>query len=72
MSRQTGTVVGEVKFREGDGIELAIPRGPCEIVRSNLDATISWTDGASHGSTAIPLADLSRHLETGALVLDEP
>jgi hypothetical protein len=71
MSKQQARVVGDVTYREGDGVEMSIPHGPCEIVRDELDATISWTQGATRGSTAIPLSDLSRYLESGDLVLDE-
>ena len=70
MSKQQGGVVGEVVYREGDGAGMTIPLGPCEVERTELDATISWTDGPTHGSTAVPLGDLARYLETGALVLD--
>jgi len=69
MAKHQGRVVGDVGYREGDGVEMKIPRGAVEIVRTPLDATISWVDGATHGSTAIPLADLKRYVDTGALVL---
>ena len=69
MSKQQARVVGDVSFREGDGVEMMVPRGPCEVTRDELDATITWTDGATHGSTAIPNADLERYLKSGALVL---
>ena len=69
MAKHQGRVVGDVTYREGDGVEMKIPRGAVEIVRTPLDATISWVDGATHGSTAIPLADLARHVDSGALVI---
>jgi hypothetical protein len=69
MAKHQGRVVGDVTYREGDGVEIKIPRGEVEIVRTPLDATISWTDGATRGSTAIPLADLKRYVDSGALVV---
>jgi hypothetical protein len=69
MAKHQGRVVGDVTYREGDGVEMKIPRGAVEVDRTPLDATISWTDGATRGSTAIPLADLKRHVDSGALVI---
>ncbi len=67
---QQARIVGKVEYREGDGPNIAIRPGRCEVVLSELDATISWTDGESHGSAAMPLADFRRHLATGALQFD--
>jgi hypothetical protein len=70
MAIQQARVVGDVSFREGDGVAMPIPRGPCEVTRDELDATISWTENATHGSTAMPLAELERYVKSGALVLE--
>jgi hypothetical protein len=32
-----------------------------------LDATISWTDGDSHGSAAMPIADFRRYIASKAI-----
>ncbi|CAN5879235.1 hypothetical protein BH11PSE8_BH11PSE8_27680 [soil metagenome] len=69
MSKLQATVVGEVMYREGDGIEMTIPLGACEIDRTALDATLTWADGDSHGAAAIPLSELDRFIQTGALVI---
>lgn len=50
-------ITGKVEYREGDGANIAIRPGPCEVVETALNATISWTDGESHGSAAMPIAD---------------
>lgn len=71
MSQLAHIVVGKVEYREGDGINILIPLGPCEIELTALDATISWTDGDSHGSAAIPVSDYKRHLLNKVLVLAE-
>jgi len=60
-------VNGKIEYREGDGMNLAIPKGPCEIDVTVLDVTISWVDGETHGSTAIPIADFRRHVASKAI-----
>lgn len=66
---QRACISGTVEYREGDGANIKIRPGPCEVVETALDATISWTDGDSRGSAAMPLADYRRHLSTGAIRL---
>jgi len=69
MASKQGRIVGEVTYREGDGTELVIRPGPCEITVTNLDVTIGWTDGDTRGSTAMPLAEYTRYLTSGAIEL---
>ena len=71
MSKKQGRIVGNVTYREGDGQAIVIPPGPCEIVVTNLDVTISWIDGDTHGATALPLAEYTRYVTTGAIVLTD-
>jgi hypothetical protein len=68
MSTKQGRIVGRVTYREGDGAEIVIPPGACEITVTNLDVTISWTDGDTHGSTALPLAEYTRYVTNGRIV----
>lgn len=70
MANQRGQVKGKVTYREGDGVEIEVPRGPCEIEVTDLDVTLAWVDGATHGSTAIPLPDYERYVASGALVVE--
>lgn len=70
MARHQGRVLGAVAYREGDGVSIDIPRGPCEIEVTELDVTLTWADGDTHGSAAIPLADYARYVSTGALKVD--
>ncbi len=70
MAQQQARVRGRLTYREGDGIEMEIPPGPCEVEVTELDATLSWVDGETHGAAAIPLADYRRYLAEGHLVLD--
>ena len=70
MSIKQGRIVGQVTYREGDGPEIVIPLGPCEITVTALDVTVSWTDGDTRGSTALPLAEYTRYVTSGAIELD--
>ncbi len=68
MTRQAH-IKGKVEFREGDGASLTIPVGPCEIEETALDATISWGDGETRGSTAIPIDVYRHYVSSGAIEL---
>jgi len=70
MTRVTGHVKGKLCFREGDGVLMEIPLGPCEIAIEELDVTLTWVDDAVHGSTAIPKSDFERHVADGVLSLE--
>jgi len=65
-------ITGLVEYREGEGARIAIRQGPCDVQVTALDATISWVDGDSHGSTAIPIADFMLLLQSQAIQYDEP
>jgi hypothetical protein len=71
MAKKRGRIVGPMTYREGDGVEITIRQGPCEIDETALDVTLTWTDGDTHGSTAIPLADYKRYVSTGVLAVDD-
>ncbi len=70
--RKPARITGTVEYREGDGANITIRKGPCEIEESTLDVTISWTDADSHGSAAIPLGDYKRYVASKAIQLDAP
>jgi hypothetical protein len=63
-------ITGLVEYREGDGANITIRPGPCEVDETALDATISWTDGDSHGSAAIPISDYRRYLASSVIQVD--
>jgi len=67
---QTATVVGKVEYRQGDGANAPIRRGPIDVETTQTDATLSWTDGESHANAAIPLADFKRYLADGAIKMN--
>ena len=62
-------IVGKVTYREGDGPTIVIRPGPCEITETEQDVTISWTEGDTRGSTAIPLTDFKRYVAKKDIVL---
>jgi hypothetical protein len=63
-------ITGKVEYREGDGANITIRSGPCEVDETALDATISWIDGDSHGSAAMPIADFRRYIASKAIQID--
>ena len=67
---QRAQITGDVQYREGDGANSTIPLGPCEVHQTELDATISWTEGESPGSAAIPIADFRRYVASRAIRLE--
>jgi len=64
---RSAQIVGRVEYREGDGPAIAIRPGPCEVEQTALDATISWVDGESRGSAAMPISDFNRYLQSNAI-----
>ncbi len=70
MARLNGHVRGKVTYREGDGILMEIPRGPCTVEIGELDVTLTWSEGDVHGSTAMPKPDFERYVADGDLLLD--
>lgn len=68
--KQAGQIIGKVEYREGDGPMMTIRPGPIEVETTEQDATLSWTDGNTHGSAAIPLSDFRRLLARGQIRLD--
>jgi hypothetical protein len=67
---QSARITGKVQYREGDGANITIRPGPCEVEETPLDATISWTDGETRGSAAIPIADYRGYVSSKALQID--
>ncbi len=65
--KKQARITGTVEYREGDGANMTIRPGPCEVDETALDATISWIDGESHGSAAIPIANYRQYLASGAI-----
>ena len=64
---RTAQIVGTVTYREGDGPEILIRPGLCEVDVNELDVTLTWSDGDTHGSTAMPTGDFHRYVTTGAI-----
>lgn len=70
MARLNGEIRGTVTYREGEGVLMQIPPGPCEIEIEDLDVTLTWFDGDVHCSTAMPRSDYQRYVASGDLVLE--
>jgi hypothetical protein len=67
---KSARITGKVEYREGDGANITIRPGPCEVEVTDLDATVSWTDGDSHGSAAIPIANFRSYIASKAIQID--
>ena len=65
-------ITGPVVYRQGDGANITIRPGPCEVVETALDVTIGWADGDTNGSAAMPLTDYRTFVATGAIRVDSP
>ena len=63
-------IIGKVEYREGDGPNITIRQAPCQVEEGQLDATISWTDGDSRGSAAIPIDACRRYVSNKVLVVE--
>ena len=68
---QAARIVGKVEYREGDGPLIVIRPGAIEVQTTATDATLSWTDGETHGSAAMPLSDFRRSVAEGRIKLGE-
>ncbi len=64
---QSARIAGKVEYREGDGANITIRPGPCEVEVTALDATISWTDGDSRGVAAMPIANFRDYVANKAI-----
>lgn len=67
---QSAQIVGTVEYREGDGPNIAIRPGRVQVQTTASDATLSWSDGDTHGSAAMPLTDFNSHVTAGRITLD--
>ncbi len=67
----SANIIGKVEYRQGDGVNLTIRPGPCEVELSTLDATLSWTDGESLGSASIPIATYQRYVAKKAILVNK-
>jgi hypothetical protein len=69
--KQHAHIVGKVEYRQGDGANAVIREGLVEVHRTLNDATLSWTDGDTHGSAAMPLTDFRRYVDRGMIRLGD-
>ena len=58
------TIVGHVTYTPGDGVPIAIPKGPVEIELATDSATLSWTaDNGAAGLAAMPLTQYKEYVQ---------
>lgn len=62
-------ITGKVEYREGDGTSLVIRPGPVEVNTTPTDATLSWADGETRGSAAMPIDDFDTYVAKGLIEL---
>jgi hypothetical protein len=67
---QQAQVKGKVEYREGDGTNISIRRGPVEVQTTPTDATLSWSDGETRGSAAMPIGDFRAYVAKGMIELE--
>jgi hypothetical protein len=63
------TIVGTVEYRLGDGPNREIPKGPVSVELSTNDVTLTWGEGETRESTAIPRTEYSRYVVEKAIEL---
>lgn len=61
-------VHGCVEYRLGDGPLMQVPPGKVEVERGPGDVTLSWGDGNTRQSAAIPAGDFERHVARRIIV----
>ena len=66
---QEAQVTGKVEYREGDGVNMTIRPGPVDVQTTATDATLSWTDGETRGSAAMPIGDFKSYVAKGLIAL---
>ena len=64
---QQAQVTGKVEFRQGDGVNTTIRPGPVEVQTTPTDATLSWADGETRGSAAMPIGDFQSYVSKGLI-----
>jgi len=69
---QRAQIQGKVTYREGDGVLIVIRPGPVEVQATASDVTLSWTDGETHGSAAMPIGDFRTFVAKGLIEMAPP
>lgn len=68
---QQAAIQGEVTYREGDGMPVAIPEGPVELTHAPDSVTLSWkADNDAAGLAAMPRDQFERYAREGKILVD--
>lgn len=72
MHAEHATIHGEVTYREGDGMPIAIPEGPVELTHADDSVTLSWKekDENAAGVAALPRHEFDRYVKEGRIVTE--
>jgi hypothetical protein len=62
-------IAGRVEFRAGDGPQLKIPEGSCQILMADDSVVLTWSEKGQSLTAAIPKIEFDRYIEEGAIVL---
>ena len=62
-------IAGPVEFRAGDGPQLKIPEGNCQVLMADDSVVLTWAEGGQSLTAAIPKIEFDRYIEEGAIVL---
>ena len=62
-------IAGDVAFRAGDGPQLKIPKGNCQIMMADDSVVLTWTDQGQSLTAAIPKIEFDRYIQEGCVVL---
>lgn len=67
----SAVVVGDVEYREGDGVLLEIRRGVIDVEIVGADAVLTWTDDDYRGAAAMPFVEFTRYVDAGDIGLPQ-
>ncbi|VWX59308.1 conserved hypothetical protein [Burkholderiales bacterium 8X] len=63
-------VIRSIEYRAGDGPMVEIPEGLLEVNLHDDSAVLSWDDGGSPQTAAIPLEEYERFVREGRIARD--
>jgi glutathione S-transferase len=69
VARLKAEIVGNVEYRQGEGVLLEVSRGIVHVEVNASDTVLSWVDESFRGEAAIPYANFSHYVAAGAIRL---
>jgi len=68
-TRIDARIAGEVEFRAGDGPQLRIPEGECQVMIADDSVVLTWNEDGNPLTAAIPKTEFDRFIQEGKIVL---